>query len=135
MLLAGLQFYDFFVWTNWDSLQIILKMMKASRFFSKCRKKREIIQKENVCYISVKFLSILQRRWKYFLKSNHPYFYQVQTQMLLAGLQFYDFFVWTNWDSLQIILKMMKASRLKLLTKQKIFFARHCYQSLPPSTL
>ena len=25
-----------------------------------------------------------------FLKSNHPYFYQVQTQMLVTGLQFCD---------------------------------------------
>ena len=41
-----------------------------------------------------------------FLKSNHPYFYQVQTQMLVIGLQFCDFFVWSNCDSVQIIIEI-----------------------------
>ena len=40
-----------------------------------------------------------------FLKSNHPYFYQVQTQMLVTGFQFFDFLVWTNCDSLQIVIE------------------------------
>ena len=33
-----------------------------------------------------------------FLKGNHSYFYQVQTQMLVTGLQFCDLFLWTNCD-------------------------------------
>lgn len=36
------------------------------------------------------------------LKSNHLYFYQVQTQMLVSGFQFCEFFVWTKRDSLRI---------------------------------
>ena len=29
------------------------------------------------------------------LKTNHPYFYQVQTQMLVSGMDYCEFIVWT----------------------------------------
>ena len=32
------------------------------------------------------------------LKRNHPYYYQVLTQLAVAGLEWCDFFVWCNHD-------------------------------------
>ena len=33
------------------------------------------------------------------LMSNHSYYYQVQTQLLVTGFKFCDFFVWTDKDT------------------------------------
>ena len=33
------------------------------------------------------------------LMSNHSYYYQVQTQLLVTGFKFCDFFVWTEKDT------------------------------------
>ena len=32
------------------------------------------------------------------LKTNHPYFYQVQTQSLVSGMDYCEFIVWTEQD-------------------------------------
>ena len=39
---------------------------------------------------------------KPYLNPTHGYMYQVQTQLLVTGLSFCDFFVWTNKDSIKI---------------------------------
>ena len=70
-----------------------------------------------------------------FLKRDHPYFYQVQTQMLVRDLQFCDLFVWTNCDSLQIIIANDEDIQAEIIKKAKPIFARYFYQSLPRSTL
>ena len=33
------------------------------------------------------------------LMSNHPYYYQIQTQLLVTGFKFCDFFAWTEKDT------------------------------------
>ena len=59
-----------------------------------------------------------------FLKSNHPYFYQVQTQMLVTGFQFCDFFVWTNCDSLQIVIENDEYIQAEVINKAKNLFCK-----------
>ena len=59
-----------------------------------------------------------------FLKSNHPYFYQVQTQMLVTGFQFCDFFVWTNCDSLQIVIENDEYIQAEIINKAKNLFCK-----------
>ena len=36
------------------------------------------------------------------LMSNHCYYYQVQTQLLVTGFKFCDFFVWTEKDTFRV---------------------------------
>ena len=46
--------------------------------------------------------------------------------MLVTGFQFCDFYVWTNFDRLQIILENDEDIQAKIINKAK---------TLPPSTL
>ena len=33
------------------------------------------------------------------MQTNHTHYYQVQHQMLVANLNYYDFYVWSNWKA------------------------------------
>ena len=51
--------------------------------------------------------------------------------MLVAGLQFCDFFVWTNCDSLQIIIENDESIQAEIINKAK---KRFCKVLLPELT-
>ena len=55
--------------------------------------------------------------------------------MLLTGLQFCNFFVWTDCDSLQIFIENVEGIWAEINNEAKNLFVRWFYQSLPPSTL
>ena len=48
----------------------------------------------------------------------------MQTQMLVTGFQFCDFYVWTNGDSLRIIIENDKDIQAEIVNKAKSTFAR-----------
>ena len=56
--------------------------------------------------------------------------------MLVTGFQFCEFYIWTNFVRLQIILENDEDIQAEIINKAKIFFAStYFYQTLPPSTL
>ena len=52
------------------------------------------------------------------LMSNHSYYYQVQTQLLVTGFKFCDFFVWTEKDTFCVDIEI----GADILTKTKPLF-------------
>ena len=50
--------------------------------------------------------------------SNHSYYYQVQTQLLVTGFKFCDFFVWTEKDTFCVDIEI----GADILTKTKPLF-------------
>ncbi|KAK2138641.1 hypothetical protein LSH36_2687g00008, partial [Paralvinella palmiformis] len=55
-----------------------------------CMKDENIREGKNSCLKKVN--GVLK------LKTNHPYFYQVQTQMLVSSMDYCEFIVWTDQD-------------------------------------
>ena len=55
-----------------------------------CMKDENIREGKNSCLKKVN--GVLK------LKTNHPYFYQVQTQMLVSSMDYCEFIVWADQD-------------------------------------
>ena len=56
------------------------------------------------------------------LKSNHSYYYQVQTQLLVTGFKFCDFFVWTDKDTFLETICVDTEIQADILSKTKSLF-------------
>ena len=56
------------------------------------------------------------------LMSNHSYYYQVQTQLLVTGFKFCDFFVWTDKDTFLETICVDTEIQADILSKTKSLF-------------
>ena len=56
------------------------------------------------------------------LMSNHSYYYQVQTQLLVTGFKFCDFFVWTEKDTFLETIPVDTETQANILSKTKPLF-------------
>ena len=56
------------------------------------------------------------------LMSNHSYYYQVQTQLLVTGFKFCDFFVWTEKDTFLETIRVDTEIQADILSKTKSLF-------------
>ena len=56
------------------------------------------------------------------LMSNHSYYYQVQTQLLVTGFTFCDFFVWTEKDTFPGTIRVDTEIQADILSKTKRLF-------------
>ena len=56
------------------------------------------------------------------LKKDHEYYYQVQTQLLVSGLQTCDFFVWTKSDYTLVQVQTDKKIQDEIISKSSLFF-------------
>ena len=56
------------------------------------------------------------------LMSNHCYYYQVQTQLLVTGFKFCDFFVWTDKDTFLETICVDTEIQADILSKTKSLF-------------
>ena len=54
--------------------------------------------------------------------SNHSYYYQVQTQLLVTGFKFCDFFVWTEKDTFLETIRVDTEIQADILSKTKSLF-------------
>ena len=54
--------------------------------------------------------------------SNHSYYYQVQTQLLVTGFKFCDFFVWTDKDTFLETICVDTEIQADILSKTKSLF-------------
>ena len=54
--------------------------------------------------------------------SNHSYYYQVQTQLLVTGFKFCDFFVWTEKDTFPETIRVDTEIQADILSKSKPLF-------------
>ena len=54
--------------------------------------------------------------------SNHSYYYQVQTQLLVTGFKFCDFFVWTEKDTFPETIRVDTEIQADILSKSKSLF-------------
>ena len=54
--------------------------------------------------------------------SNHSYYYQVQTQLLVTGFKFCDFFVWTEKDTFLETIRVDTEIQADVLYKTKPLF-------------
>lgn len=59
---------------------------------------------------------------KFTLKKSHPYYSQVQTQMLVTGLHFCDFVVWTTIDCVVVRVEEDKVAFPEYVRKAESFF-------------
>ena len=59
---------------------------------------------------------------KVLLMSNHSHYYQVQTQLLVTGLKFCDFFVWTDKDTFLETICVDTEIQADILSKTKSLF-------------
>ena len=56
------------------------------------------------------------------LMSNHSYYYQVQTQLLVTGFKFCDFFVWTEKDTFLETIRVDTEIQADILSNIKSLF-------------
>lgn len=61
----------------------------------------------------------IQKKMTISLKSNDPYFNQVQTQMFIIGFQFCEIFDWTKKDNLQITIEVDEDIQVEITYKTK----------------
>ena len=54
--------------------------------------------------------------------SNHSYYYQVQTQLLVTGFKFCDFFVWTEKDTFLETIRVDTEIQADILSKTTSLF-------------
>lgn len=59
---------------------------------------------------------------EYFSKENHEYYHQIQTQLLVTGLQNCHFFVWTMTDYALVVVEANKKLQDEIVSKSALFF-------------
>ena len=69
------------------------------------------------------------------LMSNHSYYYQVQTQLLVSGFKFCDFFAWTEKDTFLETIHVDTEVQADILSETKPLFRNVLYQNLLVSIL
>ena len=68
------------------------------------------------------------------LMSNHCYYYQVQTQLLVTGFKFCDFFVWTDKDTFLETICVDTEIQADILSKTKSLFCNILLPELESKT-
>ena len=64
------------------------------------------------------------------LMSNHSYYYQVQTQLLVTAFKFCDFFVWIEKDTFLETIRVDTEIQANILSNPSLYFAMFFYQNL-----
>ena len=68
------------------------------------------------------------------LMSNHSYYYQVQTQLLVTVFKFCDFFVWTEKDTFLETIRVDTEIQADIWATSSLYFAAFFYQNLLVNT-